>query len=384
MPNVQFGICGDLDFHSTPEELNPLPTLKKDEVGKMLLKLNREPLEKERLVVEHGDLKNEIEKLLRLGVIREEGKIHVNFTFLDAKDSRFIFKECEPFAEKLCQLFLERKDELFNVLNRYENSRIPKEKLAFMIVGCYLLDWGALELFRKSGLADNLKSQPGGNEYTLWGEEEVEQMLKRIYWGGHAFKTGEYMFHTFGDHHNYTQRNALPDLFHIFSDFDFDGGEEYKHLLFDKRKELGVELGDIMNKIYMGERLEHDKNIQFLKKIGYVFEEKDLVLNIPYFTENEVPIITEAVEPFIGELERWTENELPILEEKLESIRPIQNGVPFEEVFVQLWHVVFGLTNKYLTENGMLYDTYEEGKGYLPGLFKGDVLKLVLKRFSSH
>ncbi len=380
MTTVEFGICGDLDPHNTPKELNPLLTLKKDEVGQMLLKLNRLPMEKGQLMEEYENLKDDIEKLLKLGALKEDDKVYVNFTLLDAEDSRFIFEGCGSYAKELCELILEQKDDIFEILDQYKNTLVSKEKLAFFIIGCYLLDWGSLELFRMWDIANHKKTQPGGNEYTLWGEEEVDQMLKRIYWGGHALKTGDYVFHTFGDHHDYAQRNALPDLFHIFPDFDLQGGDEFKRLLFEKRKELAIELGEILDTLYQNKNLSSDENyhIDFLKKIGYIEDLDGLQVKIPYFTEEEVPIIVEAIKPIIPELRKWVDTKMPTLEEKLKPIRPLQNGVPFEEVFTQVWHVVFGLTNKYLTEAGMFYDTYEDGKGYLPALFKDDVSKMVL------
>ncbi|MGM0404701.1 MAG: hypothetical protein ACQEQM_00990 [Thermoplasmatota archaeon] len=381
MTNVEFGICGDLDHHSTPKKLNPLSTLKKDEVGKMLLKLNRHPMKKGQLIEGYDNLTEDIEKLLKLGALKEEEQVYVNFTFLDAEDSCFIFEECEPFGKDLSELILERKDDIFAVLTQYKNPQVSKEKLAFFIIGCYLLDWGSLELFRMWDIANHKKTQPGGNEYTLWGEEEVDQMLKRIYWGGHALQTGDYMFHTFGDHHKYTRRNALPDLLHVFPDFDFQGGDELKKLLFYKRKELAIELGDVLDIIYRERDLSDEKGklLDFLKKIDYIENQSGFKVNIPYFTEEEVPIIVEAIKPIIPELRKWVDTKIPTLEEKLKPARPLQNGVPFEEVFIQVWHVVFGLTNKYLTEAGMFYDTYEEGKGYMPALFKGKISKMVLK-----
>jgi len=385
MSKIQFGICGDIDHHNTPEELNPLPTLKKEEVGEMILKLNRNPMDKDKLLSEWSQIEDDIEKLLKLNVLKEDGKVYVNFTFLDEKDTRLIFKECEPLAEELCKLFLEKKEDLFEILDYYRDSRLSRKKLAFLIIGCYLLDWGALELFRHWEVANNKKPQPGGNEYTLWGEEEVDQMLKRIYWGGHAEKTGDYVFHTFGDHHGYKRRDALPDILHIFPDFDFRGGSEYRSLLFDKRKQLGIELGDVIDDIDRQKTPDDDKkkHTRFLKDIGYLQEREDLFLTIPYFTDKDVQHIKKAIEPFIPKLKTWTEEDLPILEKKIQHIRPIQNGVPFSEVFIQLWHVVFGLTNKYLTEAGMLYDTYEDGKGYLPGLFKYDVSRRILEELTS-
>ncbi len=378
MTEVKFGICGDLDFVNTPEELNPLPTLKDEEIGELILELNRYPSKKGKLISENDDLKEEIEKLIDLGALREEEeRVYVNFTFLDAEDSEYILKECDPFAEDLTDNILQNREHLFEVLGKYRNPNIPKEKLAFFVIGCYLLDWGSLEMFRAWSIADNKKEQPGGNEYTLWGEEEVEMMLKRIYWGGHAMKGDKFTFHTFGDHHGYSNRKVLPDILSDFYDFDFDGAAPYRALLYEKRKQLAEELGEVLNRIDKNQevRKREEKHIDILKKIGYVVGEDDLTLNIPYFKEEDVPLLKEALEPFIPELKNWVETNKPILERRLESVRPIQNGVGFDEFFIQLWHFIFGLTNKKLARKGMIFDTYDEGKGYLPALAKDDTLE---------
>lgn len=86
---------------------------------------------------------------------------------IDEKDNKIIFDVCEKYAFDLADDFLERKKQIFEVLRSYENPIIEKEKLAFMIIGCYLLDWGSLELLRDRGVCDHRKQQAGGNEYVL-------------------------------------------------------------------------------------------------------------------------------------------------------------------------------------------------------------------------
>ncbi len=381
MTDLKFGVCGNLDWHGTPDELNPISTLKRNDVGELLLKLNREPMGKSDLIDEYGDLEEEIEKLLRLGALREDDLVYVNFTFIDEEDSDHVFRESEPFARRLCESIMENKGTLYETLDRYDNPEVSKEKLAFFIIGCYLLDWGALEMFRNWEVSNNLKSQPGGNEYTLWGEEEVDQLLKRVYWGGHALKSGEYIFHTFGDHHGYKMRNAFPDIINSFPDLDFEGRNEYRTLLLEKKKELLEELGDVIHGAFDNREISKDRrgHIELLKKTGYIREDDDSVVTIPYFFEEHIDMLTDALDPFVPVLESWVKDQLPIFEKKMNDIRPIQNGVPFDEVFIQLWHVVFGLTNRYLAEEGVIYDTYEEGIGYLPGLFKEEVSQEVVE-----
>lgn len=202
-----------------------------------------------------------------------------------------------------------------------------------------------------------------------------------------------YTFHTFGDHHEYTERKAFPDIIHKFSDFHFDGRNEYKSILFDKRKEMLEELGKIIDDISTsGSDKEKVKNkwsgrskyIQLLKKLNYIEEvDEILYLKIPYFTEEDIDMMLDCMRPFIEVLKEWVGENIDEIESNLSETRPLKNGVPFDEYFIQIWHVIFGLTNKKLAESGLTYDTYcddSDHGGYMPALVKGDILDRVEKR----
>ncbi len=391
MSDVKFGICGDLDWHNTPEKDDPFPTLEKEEIKEFITRSNRDPMEKEKVFSDYADLKDDIEKLLDLEFLKEKGgKIYVDFTFLDEEDNEFLLKVCEDYAKDLVKEISSKTEFIEKTLSRYENKRVEKEKLAFFILGCYFLDWGSLEFFRRWDIADNLKPQPGGNEYILWGEIQKGDMLKEIYWGGHQLPDTDQIFHTFGDHHPDTKRTTLPDILHHFSDFDFPGGDEYRSLLFDKRKELTFEFGKIIDEIgkegIHKEEIEKkelveelDKYISFLKEIKYIEEENGTYhLTIPYFTEENTEMISDCIEPFIPVLKDWLDENLGSLKEELKETRPMKNGVPFDELFIQVWHFIFGLTNKNLAREGIIYDTYSDRsdhKGYLPAVAEKKVLE---------
>jgi len=391
MTDIQFGICGDLDWHNTSAEDNPLVTLKKERVKELIYDLNRNPLKEEKLFSKYEELEEEIKKLLRLETLKErDGKVYVNFTFLDEKDNEFMFDVSEDYVEDLVEKIISKEENIQTVLSRYKNDRVENEKLAFFIIGCYFLDWGSLTFFREWDIANNLKSQPGGNEYILWGEKQDEGMLKEIYWGGHMIPDVNYIFQTFGDHHSDTKRNTLPDILHRFKDFDFPGGEEYRSLLFEKRKELASELAEIINMVGKdgidAEELEEsireplsEKHLSLLEKQHYIEEEEGTYyLTIPYFTEEDIDMIVDCIEPFIPVLKNWLDDNWEDFRNDLKETRPIKNGVPFDEFFIQAWHYIFGSVNKKLARNGFIYDTYSEKskhKGYLPGIAEKDVLE---------
>jgi len=43
----------------------------------------------------------------------------------------------------------------------------------------------------------------------------------------------------------------------------------------------------------------------------------------------------------------------------LNTTKPVLNKVPFEEVFVDVWHNIFGYCNMSLAEEGFMYDPPE-------------------------
>jgi len=390
MSDIQFGICGNLDWPNTSAEDNPLVTLKKESVKELIYELNREPKEEEELFSEYKELEEDIEKLLRLGTLKKrDEKVYVNFTFLDEKDNELIFDVCEDYVDDLVEKIISKEETIQTILSRYENDRVEKEKLAFFIIGCYFLDWGSLTFFREWDIANNLKSQPGGNEYILWGEKQDEGMLKEIYWGGHMIPDMDHIFQTFGDHHSDTKRNTLPDILHSFNDFDFSGKEQYRSLLFQKRKELASELAEIISLVgkdgidveelekEIGDSLS-DKHISLLEKLLYIEEDKGTYyLLIPYFTEEDAEMIADCIKPFIPDLKHWLDDNWEDLREDLKETRPIKNGVPFDEFFIQAWHYTFGSVNKKLARKGIIYDTYShksKHKGYLPGIGEKEVM----------
>ncbi len=50
----------------------------------------------------------------------------------------------------------------------------------------------------------------------------------------------------------------------------------------------------------------------------------------------------------------------------LSDLTPIRNGVPFERVYTEIWHFLFGFANQTLVEEGLFADPYDSDRRY-PG-----------------
>lgn len=52
------------------------------------------------------------------------------------------------------------------------------------------------------------------------------------------------------------------------------------------------------------------------------------------------------------------------IRKELRGITPLKYGVPYEQVFNQLWHYMFAVTNRKVVEAGMFADPYDERRPY--------------------
>jgi len=62
----------------------------------------------------------------------------------------------------------------------------------------------------------------------------------------------------------------------------------------------------------------------------------------------------------------WHEANYDRVRETLADLTPIRNGVPFERVYTEIWHFLFGFANRTLVEEGLFADPYGEERRY-PG-----------------
>jgi len=68
----------------------------------------------------------------------------------------------------------------------------------------------------------------------------------------------------------------------------------------------------------------------------------------------------------------WLAANYEPIREDLAGITPLRYGVPYDEVFTQVWHYLFGIANKRLVENGLLADPYapdRKFKGFVPAVW---------------
>lgn len=66
-------------------------------------------------------------------------------------------------------------------------------------------------------------------------------------------------------------------------------------------------------------------------------------------------------------------------EARLAQLTARKYGIPYRQLFAEIWHYLFGLTNKALVASGHFADPYAEeriSKGMFPFVFNADLLEL--------
>ena len=72
----------------------------------------------------------------------------------------------------------------------------------------------------------------------------------------------------------------------------------------------------------------------------------------------------------------WHEENYDAIKAVLSDLTPLRNGVPFERVYTEVWHFVFGIANRELVKAGFFADPYAEGrrhKGFRPFIWSSDL-----------
>lgn len=262
----------------------------------------------------------------------------------------------------------------------YPLPSVPMGKLTFMLVGVHFLDTGCLRLLSDAGYRTTAKDMPGGNRYTLWPQESGPDVpLKELYWGGHAETAGEHVWNTFGDHAPRPEgRRALPDL--VWRAERAAGPTALRLAVRERLLDLLTELARTLTGVGPAgvdpgsvAGSSGTRQVDVLSELGYLENVGgSLHVTAPVFTSAETPLrdgILKLLSPVV--LDWFAENHLS-LEKNLAGITPLRHGVPFGEVMTQVWHYLFGLTNRALVRAGFFSDLYAlppDRQGFLAGLY---------------
>lgn len=384
---LSLGITG-----STPSEptRNPTAILRPPEVQRLILAIAERPHSRAEVEAAIADQFFTVDDMVAVGLLREEaGDYWIDFNLLRVKDQQRILEASEDLGRSLAGAFLDRRKELEAIARGHEQPGDLSAEFLYLVLGCFSLDWDGLDLTRERGWRLGAQRVIDGQEFTPWAKERgAEVSLRGLYWGSHNDSVGGITLTTFGDHHS-LPRFGMPDL--LWSNTtSFRGFEELEEeekaaaqMLAVYEQDVSADVARVMMELgkealsssAIGERTgipegKLDRILAFLEAAEYVessgeqWQAKVLVLR-PEDAERVGALVAKGREIMI----EWHEANYDRVRETLADLTPIRNGVPFERVYTEIWHFLFGFANRTLVEEGMFADPYRDDRrhqGFLP------------------
>lgn len=394
---LQVGITGsnNLEGLEDPVSVATIP-----EVSRLFQAIADQPRSAEYLQKALENSGVDLDRLLDLGLIKAwDGAYAINFNYLTLEDHVRLVTTLVPYAEILAQSYRDRWSEFEAIFAAYDPLGVSADEVAFVVVGAISLDWDGLDITAAKDLRITAKNLPEARDFIIWAKEQSkEKNVKELYWGSHNEIVNGVRFTTFGDHHT-VPRLAFPDLLWNTSSrvADIDGASRslrigvYQALEPYYQNDFLSDVGPILRVLRQGPRTGHsitettgveedrvDATLLLLKELQYV-EETDgsFLLSTPFFSRNDKPMIDAARLLSWQLMHDWLDLYYSTVEASLGELTAIKYGVPYKQLYTEIWHYVFGLVNKSLVQSGHFANPYAEGrlsKAIIPFAFDTEVV----------
>lgn len=378
---VRYFICGSVGKW---DEYNPIKVTREEIVSETVYILNREPLTisqiSDAIKKDEATVKKIIDSLLKANIIREDdGKYWINFTLYSKEDNKILLDIGKEYGKQLAHKLMENKTELSNLTDRIRCADfIERNKINFALIGCFALDWYCLEELEKYNFLVLYKKQPGNRDYILKGIElsDTNVIKSLLYCGSDNQAVGEYTFTSFGGG---AVRSSFPNILWQVSTSAFDNikgssdlREAFVNVLSLYTEDLLKDCGRLIESLIVGKEIEatnRDALLNLLEKLEYIIKEDGHhKVNIPVFFPEDKEIINKINSRVAKIVIDFIDPIYSKIRDALSGIRPTLNKIPFGETFSEVWHKIFGYCNRFLAEEGFMYDPPETpyNARYLP------------------
>lgn len=358
---LYYSITGWSDSTSPAE--NATYAMTRREVQRLLLDIAESP--RSRDYVEKGLSGSgvSLSDMVANGSLRlEDGRYWLNFSLLTRRDQGTIRRATDKYSRSLADAMLARRAEIEPLLKAYDLQGVEPKEVAFAVLGCMSLDWDGLYLSTTKGYRAASPKRKSG-EFYFMAEEIGGIALKQVYWGSSNGGYGKYYFTTFGDD---TPRVGLTDI-------KRKNSTAAQTMSFEK---LAEAVGAMMFELRRGPRTR-----VFLAKTAQIsVSEAEALLNameaVSWVTHRgelyraSIPVLTQADKPMVAGLlrighqvmETWLAANYEPFRSAVRDITPVQQSVPYQQTFDQLWHYLFGIANQNLVEGELFVNPYAEGR----------------------
>lgn len=329
-----------------------------------------------------------VEDMVSAGLLRnEDGLYWLNFNFLLASDQSAIYEAAEPVGRALANAFLEHRTDFSALAAHHQQFGVDTPTLLYIALGCFSLDWGGLAFTQEKGYREGAQCALDGHEFTPWAKESGDVKLKGLYWGSHNQSATDFTFTTFGDHHS--PRCGLPDVLWthdhpaVRSKCTLDGSLDALGVLsLDGLDEIASVVCSLRSQALSLIQLGFDTGLQpkrlglilkLLESLSYVHRQRaSFGARVLVLDSTDLDMMREMLMMGQTIMASWHEQNYGHLKARLSRLTPLRHGVPFQRVYTEIWHHIFGIANRTFVEAGFFADPYAEGlrfSGYLPAIW---------------
>jgi len=382
---------------------DPITVIRKEPVSHLLQDLADAPRDSDFIQDKLNQSDVDLDHLLSLGLIRKDaGKTYVlNFPYFTIEDHDLLIEKTSPYASALTQIYVERWAEFQSLFEAYDVEGVTDAQLAYALLGAFSLDWDGLDITANGNYRTTADNMPQTFEFIPWAKETVhEDSLKGLYWGSHNRTVNGIRFTTFGDHAA-LPRTGLPD--HLWQiNRRIRTTEGWKNGLARKTQRalspyyqdpFLKDAGQVLIAIRRGDRLARDISattglpsgqlasiLDYLVSLNYLaWDGNTYQLRVPVFAAEDREMVQAARTLSNNIIIDHLANEYDNLKDDLSGLTMIEYGTPYEHLCTQIWHYLFGMTNRKLMEQGLFPDLYDDGRdfpGFTSFVFSADLMDL--------
>lgn len=387
-PLLTFGVTGSVSSQGME---NPTNLLARRQVQALVLSAASGGVTEEaaRQALAGGNV--ELAHLVNAGLLREasRGRFVIHFNLITAADRARIDQVLEPYAQSLAQAFLRRQHRFETLLARYDLPGVDRGDLAFALIGCVGLDWDGLDVTAEGGYRTPAQPRANGDAYVVWAHEQAPNVTYRgLYWGSHNSQRGTAWLTTFGDH-DALPRSGLPDalweatsavyrarLTEPARDALYNLAEPRFEAMLGRAALVMIRLREgpateqQLARVIDGDEAAVREIAALLLALNYVRETSDgYVGAVPIFTERDRAMIEAVRAETRAIMIRWLHQNATGMKRDLDGLTALQAGVPYEQLFTEVWHYLFGNVNARLSAAGAISDPYALNttwRGFVP------------------
>jgi hypothetical protein len=381
---------------------DPVTVAQLPEVSELLQAIADKPRSADYIEESLGTSEADLPLLVELGLVKSwDSGYAIGFNYLTLEDHELLVTTLAPYAENLAQEYRDRWPEFQAIFEAYGIDTVDMGEIAYAVLGAMSLDWDGLDITAEKNLRITADNLPGGRDFVIWAKEQSSEInVRELYWGSHNTTVNGIRFTTFGDHYS-LPRHALPDLLWNMSSraAKIDNSPRalrisaYKALAPYCQDDFLLDVGNILGVMRDGAvtidaisalmhvRVERTEAIlTFLTEMQYVENDGDAyVIVAPYFSHADRPMLDAARELGWQLMDDWLDLNYSTVEAELIALTARNYGIPYRQLYTEIWHYLFGLANKALVESGHFADPYAEervSKGMFPFVFDADLIEL--------